>query len=160
MKIYAILATLAAAAHAAPAELSSTATAAAACTTGDPVVTAGYTIKYAVAVPTAVQAGVGYQPDAAWAKQHVAATYTYGVPDPMETGFAYAQFKCQYTCNNAPSGSSFFVQYVSGQSSSSCVCYNELLDPETFVTGNATMVGAWNAICDVTHPDVPGTKTS
>lgn len=75
MKIYAILATLAAAAHAAPAELSSTATAAAACTTGDPVVTAGYTIKYAVAVPTAVQAGVGYQPDAAWAKQHVAATY-------------------------------------------------------------------------------------
>lgn len=70
----------------------------------------------------------------------------------METGFAYAQFKCQYTCNNAPSGSSFFVQYgelvmetrdcidnaeqviltvsilsvVSGQSSSSCVCYNEL----------------------------------
>lgn len=74
MKISTVLATLAAAAHAAPAELSSTA-AAAACTTGDPVVTAGYTIKYAAAVPTAVQAGVGYQPDAAWAKQHVAATY-------------------------------------------------------------------------------------
>lgn len=73
MKISATLATLAAAVYAAPAELSSTA--AAACTTGDPVVTAGYTIKYAAAVPTAVQAGVGYQPDAAWAKQHVAATY-------------------------------------------------------------------------------------
>ncbi|KAH8197134.1 hypothetical protein TruAng_008700 [Truncatella angustata] len=121
------------------------------CTTGAPVVTAGYTINYAPATPTANAADSGWQPDPVWGSQHVAATYTYGVFEPKETGFAYAQFKCQYTCNAAPSGSSFFVKYVGGQTGSLCTCYNDLLKPETFVAANQTIVGGWNAICGVTH---------
>lgn len=48
--------------------------AAAPCTTGSPVVTAGYTISYAPAVPT-VAFQNGYQPEEAWSKSHVIATY-------------------------------------------------------------------------------------
>jgi hypothetical protein len=106
------------------------------CTTGSPVVTAGYTIKYTPATPTAALDGPGFQPEPTWGKQHFVATYvsdaalsrkhrslvysllildisqTYGVPSPIESGFAYAQFKCQYTCNGAtPQGKSFYVQY-------------------------------------------------
>lgn len=44
------------------------------CTTGDPVVTAGYTINYAPAIPTAVFEA-GYQPEPVWAKEHVVGTY-------------------------------------------------------------------------------------
>ncbi|ETS77023.1 hypothetical protein PFICI_10897 [Pestalotiopsis fici W106-1] len=147
IKIFAPLAALVAAATASPVDFGPSTTSAY-CTTGTPVVTAGYTINYAPAEPTVIQSGVGYKPEATWASQHVAATYTYGVPDPKETGFAYAQFKCQYTCNSAPGGSSFFVEYIGGQVGSSCTCYTELLFPETFVAGNQTMVGGWNAICD------------
>lgn len=50
------------------------AAAAAPCTTGVPVVTAGYTINYAPAVPT-VAFQQGYQPEPAWAKGHVVGTY-------------------------------------------------------------------------------------
>lgn len=35
---------------------------------------------------------------------------TYGVPAPLETGFAFAQFKCQFKCNSLDSAS-FFVEY-------------------------------------------------
>ncbi|KAK9775605.1 hypothetical protein SCAR479_07711 [Seiridium cardinale] len=149
---FAALFTVATAIPAVAADLSSTATVA--CTTGEPVVTAGYTINYAQASPTVVAADAGYQPDPVWGSQHVAATYTYGVPEPKETGFAYAQFKCQYTCNAAPGGSSFFVQYVGGQTGSFCTCYNDLLKPESFVPLNQTIVGGWNAICGVTHPSI------
>lgn len=46
------------------------------CTTGSPVVTAGYTINYAPATPTAkLISDSGYQPDASWGIQHMAATY-------------------------------------------------------------------------------------
>jgi hypothetical protein len=162
-KMFAPLAALAAAVTASPVNLGGPSTTAAYCTSGEPVVTAGYTINYAPAAPTAVQSGVGYKPEAVWANDHIAATYvsglpnfplgpalsyhvlrcsssflffsrsvpdlprmqcgkerqtnrdnllqTYGVPEPKETGFAYAQFKCQYTCNSAPGGSSFFVEY-------------------------------------------------
>ncbi len=44
------------------------------CTTGSPVVTAGYTIKYAPAVPTG-RFDDGYQPEQAWSKDHVVGTY-------------------------------------------------------------------------------------
>ncbi|KAI1879093.1 hypothetical protein JX265_003270 [Neoarthrinium moseri] len=119
-----------------------------ACTTGTAVVTAGYTINYAPATPTATIAGAGYHPEPAWESGRVVATYTYGVPTPIETGFAYAQFKCQYTCNGAsPPGSSFFVKYVGGQVGSQCTCYSDLLKPEALVPYNQTVVGAWNAIC-------------
>lgn len=35
---------------------------------------------------------------------------TYDVPAPLETGFALAQFKCQFKCNSFDSAS-FFVEY-------------------------------------------------
>jgi len=50
---------------------------------------------------------------------------TFGVPPPVETGFAYAQFKCQYYCENASKGGSFFVRGDS-KVGSYCNCYNEL----------------------------------
>ncbi|KAI1464504.1 uncharacterized protein F4812DRAFT_467084 [Daldinia caldariorum] len=123
--------------------------AAAPCTTGEPVVTAGYTINYAPAVPT-VAFQKGYQPDEAWSNSHVIGTYTFGVPTPVESGFAYAQFKCQYYCNNAGSGAgSFFVNYAGEESNSGsyCTCFDELLEPETFVENEESLVGAWNHIC-------------
>ncbi|KAI1206276.1 uncharacterized protein F4807DRAFT_463764 [Annulohypoxylon truncatum] len=115
------------------------------CTSGSPVVTAGYTINYAPAVPTVVFEN-GYQPVEAWASAHVKSTYTFGVPPPVETGFAYAQFKCQYYCNNVPSGS-FFVNYDGSDKGSLCTCFDELLDPQSFVSNNQTLVGAWNNLC-------------
>ncbi|KAI1801024.1 hypothetical protein F4811DRAFT_481351 [Daldinia bambusicola] len=124
--------------------------AAAPCTTGSPVVTAGYTINYAPAVPT-VAFQNGYQPDEAWSKSHVIGTYTFGVPPPVESGFAYAQFKCQYYCNNAggTGAGSFFVNYAGEESNigSYCTCFDELLQPETFVENEESLVGAWNHIC-------------
>ncbi|KAI1152544.1 hypothetical protein F4825DRAFT_418645 [Nemania diffusa] len=71
---------------------------------------------------------------------------TFGVPEPVETGFAYAQFKCQYYCQNHSDGGSFFV-HADSKVGSYCDCFNELMDPETFVTDNQSLVGAWNAIC-------------
>lgn len=50
---------------------------------------------------------------------------TFGVPEPIETGFAYAQFKCEYYCKNHSEGGSFFVR-ADGKTGSSCECYNEL----------------------------------
>ncbi|KAI0007370.1 hypothetical protein F4779DRAFT_513083 [Xylariaceae sp. FL0662B] len=125
------------------------------CTTGEPVVTAGYTIKYAPATPTQAALEHGYQPEPAWAENHVVGTYTFGVPQPVESGFAFAQFKCQYYCNGGtPAAGSFFVKYAGegSQIGSYCSCYSELLDPESFVADNQTLIGAWNSICDVTHP--------
>ncbi|KAI2641432.1 hypothetical protein GGS26DRAFT_3838 [Hypomontagnella submonticulosa] len=118
------------------------------CTTGDPVVTAGYTINYAPAIPTAVFEA-GYQPEPVWAKEHVVGTYTFGVPQPVESGFAYAQFKCQYYCNAAANAGSFFVNYAGEASNigSYCTCYDQLLEPESFVSNNQSVVGAWNHIC-------------
>ncbi|KAI2621612.1 hypothetical protein GGR54DRAFT_72330 [Hypoxylon sp. NC1633] len=122
----------------------------AACTTGVPVVTAGYTINYAPALPTAIF-DTGYQPEPVWAKAHVVGTYTFGVPQPVESGFAFAQFKCQYYCNGGPSAAGFFVNYAGEQSNvgsmSSCTCYDDLLAPESFISDNMTLVGAWNHIC-------------
>ncbi|KAI1761321.1 hypothetical protein GGR53DRAFT_36712 [Hypoxylon sp. FL1150] len=122
--------------------------AAAPCTTGSPVVTAGYTIAYAQALPT-IAFSEGYQPDPAWAKSHDVGSYPFGVPQPLETGFAYAQFKCQYYCNNIPGAGSFFVHYAPtvGGLNSLCSCYDELLEPEAFVSMNQSLVGAWNHIC-------------
>ena len=74
IKIFAPLAALVAAATASPVDFGPSTTSAY-CTTGTPVVTAGYTINYAPAEPTVVQSGVGYKPEATWASQHVAATY-------------------------------------------------------------------------------------
>ncbi|KAI1352565.1 hypothetical protein F5Y01DRAFT_313759 [Xylaria sp. FL0043] len=71
---------------------------------------------------------------------------TFGVPEPVETGFAYAQFKCEYYCNNKSEGGSFFV-HADSKVGSYCECYDELMDPETFINNNQTLVGAWNAIC-------------
>ncbi|KAI8966170.1 hypothetical protein F5Y11DRAFT_214977 [Daldinia sp. FL1419] len=123
---------------------------AAPCTTGAPVVTAGYTINYAPAVPT-VAFQNGYQPEEAWSKSHVIGTYTFGVPTPVESGFAYAQFKCQYYCNNAGSvgAGSFFVSYAGDQSKvgSYCTCFDDLLEPDSFVDNSEALVGAWNHIC-------------
>ncbi|KAI1101972.1 hypothetical protein F4804DRAFT_282574 [Jackrogersella minutella] len=119
------------------------------CTTGAPVVTAGYTINYAPAVPTVVFAN-GYQPAATWAQEHIVGTYTFGVPPPVESGFAYAQFKCQYYCNNMPGAGSFFVNYADTKVGSYCTCFDDLLQPESFVSNNQTLVGAWNHICAAT----------
>ncbi|ORY71334.1 uncharacterized protein BCR38DRAFT_404429 [Pseudomassariella vexata] len=121
-----------------------------ACTTGTRIVTAGYTINFAKATPTVDSFnGKAYQPDPTWASKHVMGTDTYGVGLPVESGFAYAQFKCQYKCNSYR-GSSFFVNYEGPASriGSHCACYDDLLDPDTFVQGNQTVVGAWNSICD------------
>ncbi|KAI5865432.1 hypothetical protein GGS23DRAFT_618470 [Durotheca rogersii] len=116
------------------------------CVTGTPVVTAGYTIDgYAPALPTA-RFESGYQPEPAWADDHVVGTYTFGVPSPVAEGFAYAQFKCQYYCRSSPAAS-FFVGYVGSRSGSLCTCYDELLDTEKFVAYNESLVGAWNHIC-------------
>ncbi|KAI0444619.1 hypothetical protein F4803DRAFT_246227 [Xylaria telfairii] len=116
-----------------------------ACMAGAPTVTAGYTISYYVQVtPSALENG--YQPESAWADQHLVGTYSFGVPPPVETGFAYAQYKCQYYCKNQSEGGSFFVR-GDDQVGSYCECYDELMDPETFVDNSQTLVGAWNAIC-------------
>ncbi|KAI1093910.1 hypothetical protein F5B19DRAFT_490950 [Rostrohypoxylon terebratum] len=117
---------------------------ASACTAGSPVVTAGYTINYAPAVPTGFQNG--YQPAEAWAAAHSKASYTFGAPDPIETGFAYSQFKCQYYCNNVPSGS-FFVDYKDNKTGALCTCFDEVMDPQSFIANEQPLVGAWNNIC-------------
>ncbi|KAI0420175.1 hypothetical protein F5X98DRAFT_38033 [Xylaria grammica] len=119
-----------------------------ACTTGTPVTTAGYPIRYfAQATPGASGSIGGYGPEPGWAQQHLVGSYTFGVPEPIETGFAYAQFKCEYYCANRLSqGGSFFVR-ADSKVGSYCDCYDELMDPETFITNNQTLVGAWNAIC-------------
>ncbi|KAI0490963.1 hypothetical protein F4859DRAFT_508752 [Xylaria cf. heliscus] len=124
-----------------------------ACTTGAPVTTAGYPILYyAQATPSSGAFQNGYQPEPRWASQHLVGTYkpvpkqTFGAPPPIETGFAYAQFKCQYYCENQSNGGSFFVR-GDGSVGPNCECYDELLDPGTFVNNNQTLVGAWNAIC-------------
>lgn len=109
------------------------------CTTGSPTTTAGYVINYSRAAPTRYVAGAGYEPDHAWSSSHVLGSYvsspvlvcfvlslvrdpaaneytppavvqTYGVPAPLERGFAFAQFKCQFKCNSFDSAS-FFVEY-------------------------------------------------
>ncbi|KAI1635730.1 hypothetical protein F4809DRAFT_663695 [Biscogniauxia mediterranea] len=118
------------------------------CTTGSPTVTAGYTISYAQAKPT-IAFERGYKPEPAWAEGHVVGTYTFGVPMPLESGFAYAQFKCQYYCNNMPGPGGFFVSYAGpdSQHGSDCTCFDELLDPQSFVSNNQSLVGAWNPIC-------------
>ncbi|KAI1411916.1 hypothetical protein F5Y13DRAFT_52946 [Hypoxylon sp. FL1857] len=131
-----------------PAADAPTQTAAATCTTGAPVTTAGYPISYyARAVPTAKFEN-GYQPESAWSQAHVVGTQTFGVPPPVETGFAYAQFKCQYYCNNADS-KSFFVNYAGDGSSvgSYCSCFDEMLEPGSFIENSQSLVGAWNHLC-------------
>ncbi|KAF2969334.1 hypothetical protein GQX73_g4227 [Xylaria multiplex] len=96
------------------------------CTTGEPVITAGYPIKYyAQATPGAGASASGYQPESIWAQQHLVGTYTFGVPEPIETGFAYAQFKCEYYCQNQSKGGSFFVR-ADSKVGSYCDCYDEL----------------------------------
>ncbi|KAI1458911.1 hypothetical protein F4805DRAFT_106557 [Annulohypoxylon moriforme] len=120
--------------------------AAATCTSGSSVVTAGYTITYAAAVPTVVFEN-GYKPAEAWATSHTKGSYSFGVPDPVETGFAYAQFKCQYYCNNVPNAESFFVNYDGEGKGSECTCYDELIDPQGFVSNDQARVGAWNNRC-------------
>ncbi|KAI1180826.1 hypothetical protein F4777DRAFT_174048 [Nemania sp. FL0916] len=117
------------------------------CTTGAPITTAGYPISYyAQATPSAGIFEAGYQPEPRWADEHLVGTYTFGVPAPVETGFAYAQFKCQYYCENQSTGGSFFVR-GDDAAGSLCHCYNELMDPESFVSDDQSLVGAWNAIC-------------
>ncbi|KAI0150256.1 hypothetical protein GGR57DRAFT_504597 [Xylariaceae sp. FL1272] len=104
----------------------SPATPTATCTTGTPITTAGYPISYYVqATPKATSFANGYRPEPTWASQHLVATYTFGVPPPIETGFAYAQFKCQFYCENFSKGGSFFVRYAS-EVGSYCNCFNEL----------------------------------
>ncbi|KAK8100399.1 hypothetical protein PG999_010773 [Apiospora kogelbergensis] len=118
------------------------------CTTGSPLTTAGYPINgYSHATPTQF-AGQAYKPDSEWAGSHVLGTYTYDVPLPLETGFAYAQFKCQFKCNSF-GGSSFFVKYAGANNNegSLCTCYDDLMNPDTFVADKQAMVGAWNSIC-------------
>ncbi|KAK6834059.1 hypothetical protein PG987_008753 [Apiospora arundinis] len=117
------------------------------CTSGTPVTTAGYPINYSHVTPTQF-AGQAYQLDSAWASSHFLGTYTYGVPPPLETGFAYAQFRCQFKCNSF-GGSSFFVKYASADSNEGalCTCYDNLMDPDTFVADDEAMVGAWNSLC-------------
>ncbi|KAI8952515.1 hypothetical protein F4801DRAFT_577468 [Xylaria longipes] len=118
-----------------------------ACTTGAPITTAGYPISYyAQATPSSGSFENGYQPEQVWASQHLVGTYTFGVPTPVETGFAYAQFKCQYYCENMSEGGSFFVRGDS-KVGSHCECYDDVMDPETFISNDETLVGAWNAIC-------------
>lgn len=66
------------------------------CTTGDPVVTSGYTIDYAWVQPTVIPAG-GYEPDPSWSSAHVVGTQvspsyvtTYmHVPDAVLSPFLY-----------------------------------------------------------------------
>ncbi|KAI1126413.1 hypothetical protein F5Y10DRAFT_244959 [Nemania abortiva] len=124
-----------------------TATPTTACTTGTPMTTAGYPMPYyAQATPSAGKFTNGYRPEPRWANQHHVGSYTFGVPEPVETGFAYAQFKCQYYCANQSEGGSFFVR-ADSKVGSYCDCYDEIMDPAAFVSNNGTLVGAWNAIC-------------
>ncbi|KAK7936082.1 hypothetical protein PG985_001577 [Apiospora marii] len=117
------------------------------CTSGTPTTTAGYPISYSHATPTQFSQQA-YQPEAAWAGSHLLGTMTYAVPEPFETGFAYAQYKCQFKCNSF-GGLSFFVKYPGDDDNSNamCTCYSDLMDPDTFVADNEVMVGAWNALC-------------
>ncbi|KAI1819818.1 hypothetical protein F4861DRAFT_109041 [Xylaria intraflava] len=126
---------------------STTATPATACTTGTPTTTAGFPISFYVkATPASSSFAQGYEPEPAWASQHLVGTNTFGVPDPVESGFAYAQFKCQYYCDDKSQGGSFFVR-ADGDVGSYCSCYDKLIDPKAFVNSNQTLVGAWNSIC-------------
>ncbi|KAK7963644.1 hypothetical protein PG988_010618 [Apiospora saccharicola] len=137
------------------------------CTSGTPTTTAGYSMGYFHATPTQFK-NKAYQPEAAWAKNHIKGTMTYGVSEPTETGFAYAQFKCQFKCNSW-SASSFFVKWcksspvppkvltnwvspsfhgtAGGKDDAMCTCYSDLMDPDTFVSDTENMVGAWNSLC-------------
>ncbi|KAI1308805.1 hypothetical protein F5Y03DRAFT_393176 [Xylaria venustula] len=118
-----------------------------ACMSGTPTTTAGYPILYYTqATPGTSVSATGYQPEPSWAREHLVGTYTFGVPEPIETGFAYAQFKCEYYCENQSEGGSFFV-HADSRVGSYCECYDDLMDPEIFVNSNHTLVGAWNAIC-------------
>ncbi|KAI0525633.1 hypothetical protein F5B22DRAFT_658443 [Xylaria bambusicola] len=97
-----------------------------ACTTGAPTTTAGYPIMYYTqATPGATAFVNGYQPEPRWAREHLVGSYTFGVPKPIETGFAYAQFKCEYYCQNQSHGGSFFVR-ADSKVGSYCECYNDL----------------------------------
>ncbi|KAI1420647.1 hypothetical protein F5Y12DRAFT_719340 [Xylaria sp. FL1777] len=116
-----------------------------ACTEGTPTTIAGYPIMYYTQATPGANL-VGYKPEPRWAGEHLVGTYTFGVPEPTETGFAYAQFKCEYYCQNQSEGGSFFV-HADSEVGSYCECYDELMDPESFVSNNQTLVGAWNAIC-------------
>lgn len=94
-KIFAPLAAFAAAVAASPVNLGGPSTTAAYCTSGEPVVTAGYTINYAPAAPTAVQSGVGYKPEAVWANDHIAATYVSSLPNfPLVPALSYHVLTC------------------------------------------------------------------
>ncbi|GAP82388.1 hypothetical protein SAMD00023353_5900280 [Rosellinia necatrix] len=117
-----------------------------ACTTGRPTTTAGYPMPYYTKVAPKDNFSNGYRPETRWASEHLVGTYNFGAPEPLTTGFAYAQFKCQYYCDNQSVGGSFFVRREDGVGSR-CECYDELLDPKTFVDDNETWVGAWNALC-------------
>ncbi|KAI1201114.1 hypothetical protein F5X97DRAFT_320773 [Nemania serpens] len=135
-----ILASAVTALGAGPPELAS-------CTTGTPMTTAGYPMSYYVqATPSTGSAQEGYQPEPKWASQHLVGSYTFGVPEPVETGFAYAQYKCQYYCRNHSEGGSFFVR-ADAKVGSFCDCYSDLMDPGSFVSNDEVRVGAWNAIC-------------
>lgn len=48
------------------------------------------------------------------------------MPEPVESGFAYAQFKCQYYCNGGPDAGSFFVNYAGAGQGSLCSCFDDL----------------------------------
>ncbi|KAI1117251.1 hypothetical protein F5Y14DRAFT_448183 [Nemania sp. NC0429] len=119
-----------------------------ACTTGAPMTTAGYPMSFYVrATPSAGSREEGYQPKPEWASQHLVGTYTFGVPEPIETGFAFAQYKCQYYCRDQSKGGSFFVR-ADPKVGSYCDCYNDLMGPQSFVSNGQGRVGAWNAICE------------
>ncbi|KAI0967496.1 hypothetical protein F4678DRAFT_445749 [Xylaria arbuscula] len=123
-----------------------------ACVSGTPTTTAGYPILYYTPATPATPStsvsstSIGYQPEPSWAREHLVGTYTFGVPEPIVTGFAYAQFKCEYYCEDQSEGGSFFV-HADRSVGSYCECYDDLMDPESFVTTTNTLVGAWNAIC-------------
>ncbi|KAH9909582.1 hypothetical protein F4778DRAFT_775499 [Xylariomycetidae sp. FL2044] len=120
------------------------------CTTGLPVTTSGYSINYAQATPT-IAFNIGYRPEPAWASAHYMSDMSYGGSEPDDEVFAYLQFKCQYHANSADAAS-FFVQYDPAKGGTTCNMYDDLLDPVGFVANNQTHVGAWNSICNVTHP--------
>ncbi|KAI2623413.1 hypothetical protein GGS21DRAFT_340348 [Xylaria nigripes] len=127
---------------------STTSNSATACMTGQPTTTAGFPMDlYTQVKPTSTTFMNGYQPNPNWASQHLVGTYTFGVPDPVESGFAYAQFKCQYYCEDRSNGGSFFVR-ADKTVGSYCHCYDKLVDPKTFVNGTQKLVGAWNSLCD------------
>ncbi|KAI1366571.1 hypothetical protein F5Y08DRAFT_351246 [Xylaria arbuscula] len=98
-----------------------------ACVTGAPTTTAGYPILYYTqATPDAGSSLNGYQPEPRWAREHLIGSYTFGVPPPIETGFAYAQFKCEYYCQNPLSGGGSFFVRADSRVGSYCECYDEL----------------------------------